>query len=737
MISPFNPRILLWSFDGKPAPKSIIKFFEYHTDVPKSVRYVEGGTLTQEIVADSSGEFAQVELLVGQYTLKGFVPIDPRNPYPLFPEDYELRSTWDLNGEEDPSHDESTTIMSLADLDALRNYDGDETQVLVANRLFIRDTYTSQTDNNGTVILSSALASVVWRMDLTGYTETSIEWFGADRTGTANSTAAFVSAISAIYNNSSAPAEYRLPRTLYIPDGVYTVNSGITFSCPVHMEKGVKFGNVNGSAVTFTFLSDLVTYKTDAMALNLAGYSPIDLAFTAGGKVNLGWFANRTIDMSRHQNPISVYGYGTINVDGNGHIIDLIQNEGSTINISIPSAAHKLQIDNIDCYENALSITGNGFVIADTLKLSRLASPDMVNRVHGHLLIIDEDWDVSSDVDTTWSMVEGEDYPTINNTSCTAHQVMFYMADVEWETMDAHVHDLVWVNKSEPKNMNWTNANSYDWRDYLVYGSNDFLGTTTSGDINLDSPSITLKNLNHTGTMWNFGNELTLDSCTVTLGNGQSINARKLVINDSNILVDDPANGEIASNDMRLRDSFIQCAVALGHGDNMQLEMRGCHFTNQISVSTLLTLQTLVIKNNEMALAEFVPYTIYCKGLSSTAKVSIDISDNWTTDTSGQLVRTKGFAKTTPLWNATGHFYYQTFSSLGVLDIRNYFSADRESFASNAAVHPYYVSGDDDDYTTIVTPYLNYVGAIHLVNLSGFDSKNITFDAWNTQDYGA
>lgn len=724
----------MWSFDGKPAPKSIIKFFEYHTDVPKSVRYVEGGTLTQDIVADSSGEFPQVELLVGQYTLKGFVPIDSRNPYPLFPEDYELRSTWDLNGEEDPSHDESTTIMSLADLDALRNYDGDETQVLVGNRLFIRDAYTNQTDNNGTVILSSALVNVVWRMDLTGYTETSIEWFGADRTGTSNSTAAFVSAISAIYNNSSAPAEYRLPRTLYIPDGTYTVNSGITFSCPVHMEKDVKFGNVNGSAVTFTFLADLVTYKTDAMALNLAGYSPIDLAFTAGGKVNLGWFSNRTIDMSKHQNPISVYGYGTINVDGNGHIIDLVQNEGSTINISIPSAAHKLQIDNIDCYENALSITGSGFVIADTLKLSRLASPDMVNRVHGHLLIIDEDWDVSSDVDTTWSMVEGEDYPTINNTSGTQHQVMFHMADVEWETMDAHVHDLVWVNKSEPKNMNWTGADSDDWNNYLVYGGNDFIGTSTSGDINLTS-DVTLKNLNHTGTMWAFGHSLVLDSCTISLSYGKEVRATALTINDSNILTDDPSNGKITSPNMRLRDSYIQCEVAMANGENLQLEMRGCRFVNQVSVEQSRTLQTLVAKNNEVALAEFVPYVIYCNGLSTAAGLSFDISDNWTTDLSGQLVRTKGFAITTPSYESTQHFYYQTFESLGVLDIRDRSSST--SFASNARIHPYWVSGRDDDFVSLVTPLTGNVGCVQYVGYGNFNHKNMTFDAWNTQDYGS
>ena len=77
MISPVNPKILVYDLEGKPAPKAKVFFFDQGTDVPKSVKYVEGGTLTNDITADSSGEFPQVELLIGEYTLTAFIPLDP------------------------------------------------------------------------------------------------------------------------------------------------------------------------------------------------------------------------------------------------------------------------------------------------------------------------------------------------------------------------------------------------------------------------------------------------------------------------------------------------------------------------------------------------------------------------------------------------------------------------------------------------------------------------------------
>lgn len=732
MISPFNPRILLWSYDGKPAPKSIIKFFEYHTDVPKSVRYVEGGTLTQEIVADSSGEFPQVELLVGQYTLKGFVPIDSRNPYPLYPEDYELRSTWDLNGEEDPSHDESTTIMSLASIDALRNYDGDETQVLVGNRLFVRDAYTSQTDNNGTVILSSALAGVVWRMDLTGYTETSIEWFGADRTGANDSTAAILTAISAIYSNDANSAPYKLPRTLYIPEGVYMINSDINFSCPVYMEKSVRFGNRSALPVTMTFSAGLETTKVNAFDLGLPGLSPINLRFPNGGDVRLGWFNNSEINMDDHGSKINIIGPGKLTLSsGNTRRIGKLETNG-ILRID-GGAGSKLYIDEITSGPSNIEILGSGFVYCETFRLSWLYLKSTLNKVRGQKLVIDEDWDVDFDIDSTWGIVEGENWPSVVNTSGTLHTAMFYLADVLWKTMSCSVHDITWLNKSKPNDMDWTGADSDDWNNYLIYGENDFSGTNTSGDINLTS-DVTLRNLNHTGTMWAFGHSLVLDSCTIHLSYGKQVRATALTINDSNILTDDPANGQITSPNMRLRNSFIQCEVAMANGENLQLEMRGCRFTHQVSVEQSRTLQTLVAKNNEVALAEFIPYVIYCNGLSTAAGLSFDVSDNWTTDLSGQLVRTKGFAITTPSYESTSHFYYQTFESLGVLDIRE--KSSSRSFADNARIYPYWVSGRDDDFKSIVTPLTGEVGCVQYVGYGNFNHKNMTFDAWNTQNYG-
>lgn len=649
MINPKNPLVLVYNREGLPAAKAKIFFFEAGTDVPKSVQYVGAGTLTNEITSDDEGKFPEVQLLTGEYTLKAFIPLDPKNPYPLFPDDYELLDTWNLSGEPEPAVNENESVATLADLDALRNYDGDETKVWIGNRLFIRENNTNYADNNGTIIVSSALLNTTWRMDLTGYTETSVAWFGADATGTNDSTAAYLSAISAIYGNDTRTADYKLPRTLYIPEGRYHINSTITFSCPVHMEKNVRFGNISGASVYFNFLQGLETDKTDMMQLVGQGYDDIILVFPAGGKVNLGWFPNRSLTMSQIANPISVYGYGSIVVDVDGHLYDLVQTEGSYISISIPSISKKLVIDHIDVYEGDLTITGNGFVETDTFRMSYLANPNMINRVHGHLLILDEDWNVNFDVDTTWGMVEGENYPTVQNTSGTSHQVMFYLADVEWKTFDAHVHDIVWVNISEPSDMNWTSADSDDWNTYLNYGGHDFTGTTTSGDIFLNKPDgITLYGLNHSGSMTNVFGSMKLDTCTVNFTTNSTIVAVYLEIVNSIINTDDPSNGNIVSQNMRLRDSTIHSRVSVANANDLEIEMIHCHFTNQISLlASTNSVKTIVLKENEVALCNFFPYRVSVQSWSAE-RVSIDISGNWTTDTSGQLVRTRGFLTADP-----------------------------------------------------------------------------------------
>lgn len=724
MINPKNPLVLVYNREGLPAAKAKIFFFEAGTDVPKSVQYVGAGTLTNEITSDDEGKFPEVQLLAGEYTLKAFIPLDPKNPYPLFPDDYELLDTWNLSGEPEPAVNENESVATLADLDALRNYDGDETKVWIGNRLFIRENNTNYADNNGTIIVSSALLNTTWRMDLTGYTETSVAWFGADATGTNDSTAAYLSAISAIYGNDTRTADYKLPRTLYIPEGRYHINSTITFSCPVHMEKNVRFGNISGASVYFNFLQGLETDKTDMMQLVGQGYDDIILVFPAGGKVNLGWFPNRSLTMSQIANPISVYGYGSIVVDVDGHLYDLVQTEGSYISISIPSISKKLVIDHIDVYEGDLTITGNGFVETDTFRMSYLANPNMINRVHGHLLILDEDWNVDFDVDTTWGMVEGENYPTVQNTSGTSHQVMFYLADVEWKTFDAHVHDIVWVNISEPSDMNWTSADSDDWNTYLNYGGHDFTGTTTSGDIFLNKPDgITLYGLNHSGSMTNVFGSMKLDTCTVNFTTNSTIVAVYLEIVNSIINTDDPANGNIVSQNMRLRDSTIHSRVTVANGNDLEIEMRGCHFTNQISLlATTNSVKTIVLKDNEVALCNFFPYRVSVQSWSAE-RVSIDISGNWTTDTSGQLVHTKGLFTADP--GST------TIESKGVVDFRN--TVTGGSWISNT---PFYHKGGIIGSLGAVSsqPSVDGTGAAIVTSIASSAVK-VYGEFWTTQDW--
>lgn len=725
MISPVNPKILVYDLEGKPAPKAKVFFFDQGTDVPKSVKYVEGGTLTNDITADSSGEFPQVELLIGEYTLKAFIPLDPKEPYPLFPEDYELRSTWDLTGAPDPAHNENDSVATLSDLNALRNYNGEETKIWIDDRLYIKDVLTSQTDNNGTVIVSTALEDVVWRMDLTGYNMTSLDWFGADRTGATDSTAAFISAISSIYNNDANSVPYKLPRTLYILEGTYMINSDINFTCPVFMEKSVRFGNTSVVPVTMTFSAGLETTKVNAFDLGLPGLSPINLRFPNGGDVRLGWFNNSEINMDDHGSKINIIGPGKLTLSsGNTRRIGKLETNG-IVEFS-GAAGSKIYVDNILSGGSNIKISGSAtfrlYSYSD-FRLSWLDDKSMLNRVNGQKLIIDEDWDIDFNVDTTWGIVEGENWPSVVNTSGTLHTAMFYLGDVIWDTMSCSVHDITWLNKSRPSQMDWTNTDGNDWDNYLIYGSNDFSGSTTSGHIWLNKPDgITLYGLNHSGSIGNSFGALKLDTCTFNFTANCSITSVFLEIVNSKINTDDPANGNIVSQNMRLRDSTIHSRVTVANGNDLEIEMRGCHFTNQIQLlASTNTVKTIVLTNNEVALCDFLPYHHNVQGWS-TDKVSIDISGNWTTDTTGQLVHTKGWMTAAP--NAD-----TTLESRGVVDFRK--TDTGGSWISNT---PFYGHSLVFSQGGVSGPIVDGTGAAVIRSITNLPVK-VVVDFWNTQDY--
>ena len=648
MISPTNPKILVLNREGLPASKAKVFFFDQGTDNPKSVKYVEGGTLTNEITADDSGKFPQVELLVGEYTLKAFIPLDPKEPYPLFPEDYELLETWDLTGAEDPAHNENDSVATLPDLTALRNYDGDETKIWIGDRLFIKDVLVNQTDNNGTVIVSSALDDVVWRMDLTGYNMTSLDWFGADKSGATDSTAAILSAISAIYNSTSGQAEYRLPSTLYIPNGTYLVNSNISFTCEVYMESNVRFYNSTGSQLDLNFNKGLDTDKTDLFYFVGAGLSPVVPKFPQklpNGKiqlVNLQWFMSDYVEISWFPYEVSFVGEGTINTaDTTQHTINEIKGTGDLVLMTLAGKPSCI-INKLKCAPLGLEVQGTGSVYFESLNITYLKTASDINRCSGNELVISKNWVIDFNANLNFSSVHGNKTSlTISNNSGVSKTVSA-TGDVDFESFTWDIHDLIPTFVSEPKDFSWANADSDDWNAYLTYGSNDFTGTTTSGDITITSDA-TIKGLTHTGSFIGTGT-LILEDSKISVSSGDNVGAPIFKLLDSEVVSDSPSNGTLYSGDMRLVNSYITCPVYLTSNGYMQMEMRGCRFTNQVTVNQSGTLQTLVATHNEVARADFIPYHFTITDFPSDVGISIDISDNWTTDISGQLIRTKGIA---------------------------------------------------------------------------------------------
>lgn len=646
MVTPTNPKVLVFNRDGLPAPKAKVFFYERGTDVPKSAKYVEGGTLTAEITADDSGKFAEVELLEGDYTLKSYIPLDPKAAYPLFPDDYELLETWDLTGAPDPSEEENDSIVVLSDLNALRNYDGDKTKALVGDRLFIKDTLVSQVDNNGTIVVSTALDDVVWRMDLTGFNMTSLDWFGPDKTGTTDSTATILTAISAIYNNSSASAEYKLPNTLFIPNGTYLINSDISFTCEVFMEPGVKFYNTT-AAVDLAFNCGLETDKTDLFHFTGTGLEAVIPTFPQrlpNGKIqriNLQWYSSGALDGDNFEGPVDIIGEGSVSANTKNVVINKLEVTGALA--LRPNTTYTVEVKEVTGSKHLLRNGGTGTVIFGKLQLSYLYNQQNLNQMVGSILELDEDLVVDTNLYLGFDQIIGTKLVKAKIKNTTGYRFsLSWKGDVAFNTLSASVHDIDWQKATKPADMDWTGADSDDWNSYLLYGSNDFTGTTTSGDITISSDS-TIKGLNHSGSFIGSGS-LILENCKISITSGDNVGAPTFKLLNSELVNDSPSNGTLYSGNMRLLNSYITCPIYLTSNGYMQMEMCGCRFTNQVTVNQSGTLQTLVATHNEVGKADFIPYHFTITDFPSDVGISIDISDNWTTDLSGQLIRTKGIA---------------------------------------------------------------------------------------------
>lgn len=661
MVSPFNPKVLVWS-EGRPSPHAVILFFDHGTDDPKAVRYTETSATTDRITADEAGEFAQVELLGGEYDLRAYTLIDPLNPSPVFPDDYALHSSWSLSGPSGAFTPSVPETIALDSIGNLRLYDGTATNIWIGNRLFIKTTAGALTDNNGTWIVSSALDNTAWRMDLTGYDHVDVTWFGTDGTGATDATANILQAQSAIGQMASQTPEKRLPSVLYLPAGTYKITSDFSFNYKVEMDKGARFYNPGNTAYTITFNDGLETEATNPWT----GTSPIIFKFATGtwnGKpqrVLSTWYNNNAMDGDNFAIPVDIKGSGRISTNNRKVVINKLEVTGEMVLNPIPS--YSIEVNEVSGSKHLLRNGGLGDVIFSVLPVSYIYNQQNLNNMKGKVLELDEDLVVDDDFNLAFDQIIGTKTPKpkIHFPTSVIPVDLDWKGKLYFDTVEAHLHDINYKKAVKPSDLDWSDADSDDWANFFYDQSVltdsmqfDMGGLTTSGDVNLQAYSYEISNLNHTGTLQ--AAKLSLRHCVIALGSTKELKASaELEIFDSSV-TGSSAGNQIKAPKISIMNSNIGANILVDGGGDIDFVMMNSNFSYRIALSTSQPLKRLIAKNNIVSNVDFIEQTPEIASLPDNH--SIDVSEN--SCLAGLANRTRGYgyisdSNTTPTVKSLG-----------------------------------------------------------------------------------
>lgn len=670
-IRPHNPKLLLLDGNGKPIPFAHILFYNEGTDVPAGVYVEDTGVTTSFVVADDSGFFPSVVLQKKKYTLRSFVPMEGVES-PSFPEDFVAYESWNLDGGEE-AEDIETAIAELTSLDELRALSTAEYSSADVNgvRYVLANNSFNDTDDGGYAIAPTDDNTKIWFAQLSGNLLPVTLW-GADPTGTEDSSSAISSAFACVSRYSARASSIPCPSVVFFPNGIFSISENVNATAPVEVSSETHFYNSTDSALEFVIYS---SYKFRGSDLLRTGTAPVHIRYSVnaphyvdggleGGEIEgrfVGGYAEVFSPLISNKDGISRTIARAI-VPSAGLAIEAQGVGALTINEFDFSSGGTLDLGGVD----------NVLTTSTEIRTSYLANPvrDLL-KINGKRLVIDTAIAINTNTELKFDEVYvatggslSSAYPSATlNFSCRGHIV--------GEASTIHIKGLILGRAPSAHAIDWTGCGSAEFTAYVnaCNGDADFEEVTITADIALPVPAI-LRNFKITGSLTS-SNSLMLYGGYVSNGVAcKTLHAENSTFGYISNACDIELVGCAVLNNL----SF----VSDGTQTDIDVRIYRTNLQGYLNFTTANPLARLVVRECSTAHSCFIAknvggvitptYNPIVYDWSSSARVCIDISDNTTTDTSTQpLLRSRGISALDGTAQS-GVYYLTKLKSMGFVD---------------------------------------------------------------------
>ena len=721
-IRPHNPKLLLLDGDGKPVPFAHILFYEEGTDVPASVFVEETSAETTFVTADDSGFFPSVILHPRKYTLRSFVPMEGVEN-PSFPDDFVAYETWNLDGGDPPDATE-TEVAFVSSLAGLRDVDTTEYSAADVNgvRYALFDNLGGDPDDGGFAILPNDGSGKIWIAVLEGG-RLPVTLFGADSSGQTSSSSAIAAAFACVSYYAQTPrSPVPMPTAVYFPAGNYAIEEDISATAPVVLAEFARITNTTDHSLAFTLWDK---YQFEGEYSSVFAGSPVVLKY----KTQTPHFVDARLDG----------GVGAVvatNVGDNAEVFGATSlSLQSASSISIPRVivpATGLAIDKAgvaSLYIGEFDFTSGGKLdlngvtgrveIGCEIRTSQLANAARDwTKLRGPRLVVDEAVSLITNAALYFEAV----FVAI------AHGVKNeYAAPLGFATNGAmdgvpnsiNIQNVIVGNRVSPVIVDWTGCGSTEFAAFVAAhgGSVDFENVSIAANPSLTG-NFTFRNLNLTGDIAVDG-RATLKDCTIS-------GRVRYVYDDGNrplyVFGDGSDIGGITG---AINVTLDGCSVGDIHFDStgldeLRVRLTRCTLRGYLDFTTANTWAEIIVRDCNCAHACFIgrivnavltpTYSPRIEQWTTSHRLEIDISDNATTDSSGDpLLRTRGFItldgqESLDVGGTT--FYATKLSAKGFVDFKN--AAGTQTRINDAQFYGYAIGSGTQTGASIPPPARSY-----------------------------
>ena len=705
-IRPHNPKLLLLDGDGKPVPFAHILFYEEGTDVPASVFVEETSAETTFVIADDSGFFPSVILHPRKYTLRSFVPMDGVEN-PSFPDDFVAYESWNLDGGDAPK-EEDAGVAFVSSLAGLRDVDTAEYSAADVNgvRYALFDNLAAEPDDGGFAILPNDGSGKIWIAVLEGG-RLPITLFGADIHGQNSSSAAIAAAFACVSYYAQTPrSPVPMPTAVYFPYGNFAIEEDISATAPVVVAEFAKITNTTDHSLDFN-IYDKYTFE-GAYSSIFAG-PPVVLKYNT----QTPHFVDARLDG----------GVGAVDATNVGDNAEVFWATSLSLqsfdSVSIPRVIvppSGLAIDKAGVatlYIGAFDFTSGGKLdlnavtgrveIGCEIRTSQLANAARDwKKLKGPRLVVDEAVSLITDANLLFDEV----FVAIAHGVKNEYAAPLTFANAGAMNGVALAIDIqnVLLGRVSPIAVDWTGVGSAEFSAFVLAhgGAVDFENVSITANIAL-AGNFTFRNLNLTGDIAVDG-RVTLKDCTISglvryvydggnrplyvFGDGSDIGG---ITGAMNVTLDGCSVGSI---------SFDSTGV-----DELRVRLTRCTLRGYLNFTTANTWAEIVVRDCNCAHACFIgrivnavltpTYSPRIERWTTSHRLEIDISDNTTTDLSGDpLLRSRGFITLdgqASLDVGGTTFYATKLSAKGFVDFKN--AAGTQTRINDAQFYGYAIGG--------------------------------------------